>query len=64
MIYCPDKCKIQRMCDEAVDDSLSALQLIPNWFVTNKMVKKFILLCTQMMVYSFLMKALVMSHLL
>ena len=28
------------MCDEAVDDSLAALKLIPNWFVTNKMIKK------------------------
>ena len=29
------------MCDEAVDDSQSALKLIPNWFVTSKMIKKF-----------------------
>ena len=28
------------MCDEAVDDSLTALKLIPNWFVTSKMVEK------------------------
>ena len=31
------------MCDEAVDDSLAALGLVPNWFVTIKMVIK---LCT------------------
>ena len=28
------------MCDEAVDDSLAALKLIPDWFVTSKMIKK------------------------
>ena len=60
--YCPDKYKTQRMCDEAVDDSLAAWKLIPSWFVTSKMIKKFILLCTQMLVYSFLMKILMMSH--
>ena len=25
------------MCDEAFDDCLAALKLIPDWFVTNKM---------------------------
>ena len=29
------------MCDEAVDDSLAALKLVPDWCVTNKMIKKF-----------------------
>ena len=48
------------MCDEAVGDSLAALKLIPDWPVTSKMIKKSI--CMQMMVYSFLMKILVMSH--
>ena len=28
------------MCDEAIDDSLAALKLIPNWFVTSKMIEK------------------------
>ena len=28
------------MCDEAVDDSLLALKLIPDWFVTSKMITK------------------------
>ena len=28
------------MCDEAVDDCLAVLKLIPNWFVTSKMIKK------------------------
>ena len=29
------------MCDEAVDDCLAALQFIPDWFVTSKMLKRF-----------------------
>ena len=28
------------MCDEAVDDSLATLKLIPDWFVTSTMIKK------------------------
>ena len=28
------------MCDKAVDDSLGALKLIPDWFVTSKTIKK------------------------
>ena len=40
IIYCPDKYKTQRMCDEAVDDSLVALKLISDWFVTSKIIKK------------------------
>ena len=28
------------MCDEAVDDSLAALKLIPDWFVTSKVIAK------------------------
>ena len=27
------------MCDEAFDDCLAALKLIPDWFVTNKMLE-------------------------
>ena len=30
------------MCDEAVDDSLAALKLIPDCFVTSKMIKKLV----------------------
>ena len=52
----------QRMCDEAADDSLAALKLIPDWFVTSKTIKGFKLLCMQEMVYSFSMKIMVMSH--
>ena len=28
------------MCGNAVDDSLAALKLIPNWLVTSKVIKK------------------------
>ena len=28
------------MCDEVVDDSLAATKLIPDWFVTSKMIEK------------------------
>ena len=28
------------MCDEAVDDSLAALKLIPGWFIASEMIKK------------------------
>ena len=59
---CPDKYYTQRMCDEAVDDTLAALKLIPDWFVASKMIKKIYTDCTQIMVYSFLMMILVMSH--
>ena len=29
------------MFDEAVEDSIATLKLIPNWFVTSKMIKNF-----------------------
>ena len=41
IVYCPDKYKAGRMCDEAVDGSLAAPKLIPDWFVTGKMIKPF-----------------------
>ena len=41
IVYCPDKRITQKMCDEAVDDSLAALKLIPDWCVANKVIKKF-----------------------
>ena len=28
------------MCDKAVDESLASLKLIPDWYVTSKMIKK------------------------
>ena len=40
IVYCPYKYITQEMCDEAANDSLAALKLIPDWFVTSKMIKK------------------------
>ena len=37
--YVPDRCKTQQMCDNAVDGCLAALNLVPDWFVTSKMIK-------------------------
>ena len=28
------------MCDKAADDSVAALKIIPDWFVTSKMIKE------------------------
>ena len=41
VVYCPDKYKTQRMCDEAVDDCLAALKLVPDWLLTSEMIKTF-----------------------
>ena len=41
LMYCPDRCKTQKMCDEAKDDCLAVLKLIPDWFVTSKVLEKF-----------------------
>ena len=38
--YCLNKYITQKMCDEAVDDFLATLKLIPDWFVASKIVKK------------------------
>ena len=37
VVYCPDRDKTLRMCDEPVDDCLAALKF-PGRFVTIKMV--------------------------
>ena len=37
-VYCPDKYIIQKMCDEAVDNSIATLKLIPDWFVTSRII--------------------------
>ena len=29
IVFCPDKYKTQRICDETVDDSLAVLKLFP-----------------------------------
>ena len=38
--YCPDKYKTKEMGDKAVDSCLFASIFVPDWFVTNNMVKK------------------------
>ena len=38
--YCPDRYKTPKVCREAVDDCVSALKFVPNWFATDKMIKK------------------------
>ena len=40
IVYCPDKYITQKMHDEAIDDSPASMKLIPDWFVTCKMIKK------------------------
>ena len=39
VVYCHYQYVTQEMYDEAVNDSLAALKLILNWFVTNKRIK-------------------------
>ena len=38
IVYCPDKYKTKKICH--VDDCLVALEFIPDWFVSSKMIKK------------------------
>ena len=40
LVYCPNKYKTQKICDEAVDECLRAVKFVPDWFVTNKKIKK------------------------
>ena len=39
LVYCPDKYETQKMCDEAVDDCLTVLKFVPDWFFTSKTMK-------------------------
>ena len=61
--YVPDQYMIQQICDRAVDDCLAELKLVFDWFITSKMIEMLLLLCTQMNIYSTLMKVRVMSYL-
>ena len=46
-VYYLDKYITQRICDEAVDESLAALKLIPDWFVKSRLIKElYNALCT------------------
>ena len=50
------------MCDKAVDDFLSALKFVPDWFVTSKIIKKLHNALFTDDDILFFMKILVMSH--
>ena len=40
IVYCPDHLyETQKKCDKAVDYSLAAFKLVPDWLVTSKMIK-------------------------
>ena len=39
--YCHVRYKTQKLCDIAVNDFLPELKLVPDWFVSNKMLEKF-----------------------
>ena len=39
IVYCSDQYNFQIMCNITADYSAAALKLIPNWFVTSKMMK-------------------------
>ena len=39
--YIPDWSETQKMCDEAVVNSLAALKLVPDWFITSQILEKF-----------------------
>ena len=52
------------MCDELVDECLTALKFIPDQFVTSKVLENLIMLYTLMMIYSSIMKILIKSYLL
>ena len=38
--YVPDQYKTQEMCNKAIDDFLSALKFVSDWFLTSKMIKE------------------------
>ena len=48
------------MCNKAIDDCLAPLKFVSDWFFTSKMIK---MICTQMKIYSTLIKVLVMLYL-
>ena len=38
-VYCRDEYITQKMCDEAIDDSMITMKLIPEWFVSSKITQ-------------------------
>ena len=52
------KCSLKRyktpeMCDKAFNYFQSTLKFVPDWFVTNKMIKKVVMFYSQMMINFF-----------
>ena len=40
VVYCPDNYKSQIMCEEAVYNCVTALKLVPDWFLLSEIIKK------------------------
>ena len=59
--YLPEQYKAQQLCDETADDFLPTLDVVPDWFVTSKVIKK--LFTTLYADENILMKILVMLFL-
>ena len=57
-----DQYKTRQMSDKAVDDCQAPLKSVSGWFVLSKMIKNFLLLCTQMIIYPVLINILVMLY--
>ena len=47
-----DRYKTKEMCDKAVDDCLTALKFVMIGLLQVKQLKSFLLICTQMKIYS------------
>ena len=62
--HCHDKYKTQEMYNKTVNDFLTALKLVLHWFVTSKLIKSYLLLYIEMIIYSILVKVLVIPYLL
>ena len=60
--YCYNGFKSQEICDKFVDDFPAVSNLFRIGFLQVKILKTYILLCTQMMLYSLLMKILLLWH--
>ena len=60
--YYLDRYETHEMCDKAVNNFLPELKFVRNWLDTSKFIKNFIMLYSQIMIYSFLMKILAMWH--
>ena len=62
LVYRPDQYKTQKMCDYAVDDSLVDLNVFPIGLLQVRLLNNFLILCMHMIIYSTLMKFLMISY--